>query len=71
MSHLAQQPVFDLASQLVYTQASQHVSHVWVNGQMQVENRQLLHIDSVELHETVREWRAKIAAAENQQTLRF
>lgn len=55
------QPVFNPLSQLVYSHCGQQVSHVWVNGELLVNDRQLSHLDRNTLKTKVESWRVKIA----------
>ena len=71
LGHLTHQPTYDPISQLVYTSCGRNVSHVWVNGQLLVDNGELTLIDTDALLNKVQSWRVKIGAAENQQTLKF
>ena len=61
MSPLNMQPVHNPVSQLVYGHAGQQVSHVWVNGELLVANKQLGNIDTNALTNKVQQWRDKIA----------
>lgn len=55
-------PCFDPASHLVYAAGREHVSHVWVNGVMQVENGLLQGCDTSRLLDTVNLWQNKLTA---------
>lgn len=55
-SGLAQQPLYNPVSQLVYTNASPLVSHAWVNGVKQLENGQLTRIDINACRERTQHW---------------
>lgn len=61
MGGLAQQPVYDQVSQLVYTCTDRNVSHTWVNGELLVADGSLTHIDQRQLIETTRGWQRRIA----------
>lgn len=54
------QPLYNIASQLVYTQVGHRVSHLWVNGKCLLANRELQTINEVELKQKVRHWQEKI-----------
>jgi 5-methylthioadenosine/S-adenosylhomocysteine deaminase len=49
-------PCYDVASHLVYAAGREHVSHVWVNGELLVENRKLTTLDSQELAAKSAHW---------------
>jgi 5-methylthioadenosine/S-adenosylhomocysteine deaminase len=55
-------PCFDPASHLAYTAGREHVSHVWVNGVLQVENGRLRGCDTSRLLDTVNLWQNKLTA---------
>lgn len=55
-------PCFDPASHLVYTAGREHVTHVWVNGVLQVENGLLRGCDTARLLDTVNLWQNKLIA---------
>jgi 5-methylthioadenosine/S-adenosylhomocysteine deaminase len=54
------QPLYNPVSQLVYTNAGQKVSHLWVNGKCLMSNRELLTINEYELKIKARQWQEKI-----------
>jgi 5-methylthioadenosine/S-adenosylhomocysteine deaminase len=53
-------PCYDPASHLVYAAGREHVSHVWVAGEVRVENGQLLHPSNAALLEIARSWRNRL-----------
>ena len=53
-------PVYDPVATLVYSAQASQVSHVWVGGQLNVENGELLSIDKQQLIEKARKWADKI-----------
>jgi 5-methylthioadenosine/S-adenosylhomocysteine deaminase len=55
-------PCFDPASHLVYAAGREHVSHVWVNGALQVENGLLRQCDTRRLLDAVNLWQNKLTA---------
>ncbi|MDT3736085.1 MAG: TRZ/ATZ family hydrolase [Denitratisoma sp.] len=55
-------PCFDPASHLVYTAGREHVTHVWVDGVLQVENGVLRGCDTTRLLDTVNLWQNKLTA---------
>lgn len=57
------QPVYNVISTLVYSAHSGQVSHVWVHGQLLVEDGQLTRIDKKQLLDTTREWGKRIGSS--------
>ncbi len=55
------QPLYNPVSQLVYTQAGNNVSHVWIAGRAQVAEGELLTINQQDLLARTRLWRQRIA----------
>jgi len=53
-------PCFNPVSHLVYTAGREHVSHVWVNGVLRVENGLLQGCDTTQLLNTVNLWQNKL-----------
>ena len=62
LMHLNSQPVYDPASQLVYTAQAQQVHDVWVAGRHQVESGRLTQIDQLDILNRTSEWRQRIYA---------
>ncbi|AIZ33615.1 TRZ/ATZ family hydrolase [Pseudomonas parafulva] len=60
LSGLAQQPVHDPVSQLIYATGRDCVRDVWVAGQRLVENHRLTQMDEAALIASAREWGARI-----------
>jgi 5-methylthioadenosine/S-adenosylhomocysteine deaminase len=54
------QPLYNIASQLVYTHVGHRVSHSWVKGKCLMQNRELLTLNERELKSKVRSWQEKI-----------
>lgn len=54
-------PLYNPASQLVYSTNSRQVSHVWVAGQLLVDNGQLARLDVQALRTAVQSWQQRIA----------
>ena len=54
-------PLYDPVSHIVYTDCAHNVSHVWVDGRLLVEDRQLISLDRAKLVKNAREWQLKIA----------
>ena len=53
-------PCFDPASHLIHAAGREHVSHVWVAGEMRVEEGQLLDIGAAELLDIGNLWQNKL-----------
>lgn len=53
-------PLYDPASHLVYAAGREHVSHVWVDGKLRVENGVLAGIDERALKSRAAQWRDRI-----------
>jgi len=62
LSRLAQQPVYDPVSQLIYSGGRDCVRHVWVGGKQLLKDRQLVRMDEQRIIATAQEWGAKIGA---------
>ncbi|BAU48631.1 N-ethylammeline chlorohydrolase [Sulfurifustis variabilis] len=60
LSHLPSEPVYDPASQIVYTASRAQVSDVWVHGRRLLKNRQLTTLDERAALQKARAWRDKI-----------
>ncbi|MGN5595726.1 TRZ/ATZ family hydrolase [Stutzerimonas nitrititolerans] len=60
LSQLAQQPVHDPVSQLIYSSGRDCVRHVWVGGKQLLDDRQLTRMDEERLIATAQEWGRKI-----------
>ena len=56
------QPCYDPVSHLVYAAGREHVSHVWVDGELLVDDGQLTRLDTGELAAKAAHWREKIRA---------
>lgn len=63
LSGLAQQPIYDPVSQLIYASNRDCVRHVWVAGKQLLDDRRLTRMDAAQLHASACEWGEKIAAA--------
>jgi 5-methylthioadenosine/S-adenosylhomocysteine deaminase len=59
---LNSQPVYDVISQLVYATRADQVSDVWIAGRHQLENGQLVNIDTDSLLARSNEWRERFAS---------
>ncbi len=62
LSGLAQQPVYDPVSQLIYSSGRDCVRHVWVGGKQLVDDRRLIRMDEEHLIATAKAWGEKIGA---------
>ncbi|MCQ4347726.1 TRZ/ATZ family hydrolase [Pseudomonas stutzeri] len=63
LSGLAQQPVYDPVSQLIYASGRDCVKHVWVGGKTLLENGRLTRFDEEALRAKARAWGQRIAGA--------
>lgn len=61
LGELAMQPVYNPASQLVYTHSGQAVTHVWVEGKYLLKNRELQTLNEREILGKANWWRKQIA----------
>ncbi|MCS4286430.1 5-methylthioadenosine/S-adenosylhomocysteine deaminase [Pseudomonas sp. BIGb0278] len=64
LSGLAQQPVHDPVSQLIYATSRDCALHVWVVGEQLLEERRLTRMDEAALTAMARAWGARIAGKE-------
>lgn len=64
LSGLAQQPVHDPVSQLIYATSRDCARHVWVAGHQLLDDRCLTQMDEQALTATARAWGARIAGHE-------
>jgi 5-methylthioadenosine/S-adenosylhomocysteine deaminase len=62
LNALELQPCYDPLSHLVYAAGREHVTHVWVNGELLVEDGRLTRLDTGELAAKSAYWREKIKA---------
>lgn len=60
LSRLAQQPIYDPVSQLIYTCGRDCVRHVWVGGKQLLDEGRLTRMDEERLVATARAWGDKI-----------
>lgn len=61
LSGLAQQPIYDPVSQLIYASGRDCVKHLWVGGKQLLEDGRLTRMDESELITKARAWGNKIA----------
>lgn len=64
LSGLAQQPIYDPVSQLVYASGRSCVRHVWVGGKQLLDDGRLTRIDEAKLIATAQQWGRKIGAGD-------
>ncbi|CAM5365118.1 TRZ/ATZ family hydrolase [Pseudomonas fragi] len=62
LSGLAQQPVYDPVSQLIYATGRDCVKHLWVGGKQLLDDRRLTRLDEQQLCATVRAWGERISS---------
>jgi 5-methylthioadenosine/S-adenosylhomocysteine deaminase len=62
LSALQTAPCYDVISHLVYAASREQVTHVWVNGELRVQNGRLSKLDTNELLAKARHWQKKIQA---------
>jgi 5-methylthioadenosine/S-adenosylhomocysteine deaminase len=67
LSYINMQPMFDVASHLVYVAGREQVSHVWVNGDLKYHKPAgndgvFSNIEPQELNEIVQKWQTKLSA---------
>ena len=60
INSISQQPLYNPASQLVYTNAGSHVTHSWVAGRKLLDDGQLQTIDEYSLIQKTEQWRNRI-----------
>lgn len=61
LSGLAQQPIYDPVSQLIYASGRDCVKHLWVGGKQLLDDGRLMRMDEGELIAKARAWGEKIA----------
>ncbi len=61
LSSVETTPCYDIASHLVYAASREHVSHVWVDGKLLVENHVVTTLDLDAIRATTQTWRDTIA----------
>ena len=60
LNALNTQPVYDPVAQIVYAANSRQVSHVWIDGVLQLKDFELCRLDSDEILAAARSWAGKI-----------
>jgi 5-methylthioadenosine/S-adenosylhomocysteine deaminase len=61
LSGLAQQPVYDPVSQLIYATGRDCVKHLWVGGKQLLDDRRLTRLDEEQLCATAKAWGQRIS----------
>ena len=61
LSGLAQQPIYDPVSQLIYATGRDCVKHLWVGGKLLLDDRQLTCMDEQQLSATAAAWGRRIS----------
>ena len=61
LSGLAQQPIYDPVSQLIYATGRDCVKHLWVAGKQLLDDRQLTRMDEQQLTATAMAWGKRIS----------
>lgn len=61
LSGLAQQPIYDPVSQLIYATGRDCVKHLWVGGKPLLDDRQLTRMDEQQLSATAAAWGRRIS----------
>ena len=62
LDNLAQTPMYDPASQLVYTDSSRHTEYTWVAGKALLAKGKLTTLDEEQLKTAARKWQDNIAS---------
>jgi 5-methylthioadenosine/S-adenosylhomocysteine deaminase len=60
LSAIELEPCYDPASHIVYCAGREHVTHVWVNGKLRVEDGALFDVDTRELSRKAAHWKNRI-----------
>lgn len=61
LNAFASQPVFDPVSHLIYVAGREHVTHVWVDGKLKLNERRLVDLEPDDLTARATYWRNKIS----------
>jgi len=64
LSGLAQQPVYEPVSQLIYSTSRDAVRHVWVGGKQLLESGRLTRMDEQQVIANARQWGEKISSTD-------
>lgn len=65
-SHLNLTPCYDPVSHLIYAASREHVSHVWANGRILLEDKELTTLNEAELLYRATMWQERITATSQQ-----
>lgn len=63
LAQITSLPCFDPAATLVYSAGREQVSHVWINGELRVDNHQFTTLDERTLKITANVWQSRIQPA--------
>ncbi|MDA8381931.1 MAG: TRZ/ATZ family hydrolase [Betaproteobacteria bacterium] len=63
LSEVEMLPCYDVVSHLVYVAGREHVTHVWVDGQLRVDQGRLTGVDPFELRAMASAWHHRLASA--------
>ncbi|MCQ4295061.1 TRZ/ATZ family hydrolase [Pseudomonas stutzeri] len=64
LSGLAQQPIYDPVSQMIYSTGRDAVRHVWVGGKQLLDNGSLTRMDEQRVIANARQWGKRIASTD-------
>lgn len=64
LSGLAQQPVYDPVSQLIYSTSRDAVRHVWIGGKQLLESGRLTRMDEQQVIANARQWGERISSTD-------
>jgi 5-methylthioadenosine/S-adenosylhomocysteine deaminase len=62
LSQLETQPCYDVVSHLVYAAGREQVSHVWIGGEMLLQDGQLLRLNRLDILERTKSWQKRLQA---------
>ena len=62
LSSLESLPCYDPVSHLVYAAGREHVTHVWIDGRVRLNERKLVDIDERDLENKARWWQKRLTA---------
>jgi len=67
LSQIETQPVYNPISQIVYASSRHQVKHVWVAGELLLDDRHLTTLDEIKLLKNAQKWQQKIVNIANPQ----
>jgi 5-methylthioadenosine/S-adenosylhomocysteine deaminase len=67
LSSLAQQPIYDPVSQLIYSTSKESARHVWVGGKQLLDNGRLTRIDEQRVIANACQWGDRISSKDRGQ----